>query len=188
MITNFREIPFGPSNFLKPVRVQFEENGIEKTWDIVESHDSVSTLIVNTETNTLILVKQFRPAVKHANPKSDGYMYELCAGIVDKDKPLKQIAIEECLEECGYKVNPDNIQEYLQVHSMTGLIGAKQTWFMADVTNADKVSEGGGICDEQIEVIELEATLEAIGEFLLDKTKKKTAGLIAMVTTVLTAN
>ena len=34
-------------------------------------------------------------------PGSDGVTYELCAGIVDKQIPLEQIAREEVLEETG---------------------------------------------------------------------------------------
>lgn len=42
-------------------------------------------------------------------PGSLGVTYELCAGIVDKPLPPEEIAREEILEECGYKVNTENI-------------------------------------------------------------------------------
>ena len=38
-----------------------------------------------------------------------GVTLELCPGIVDKQKPLAEIAQEEVLEECGYQVPLDNI-------------------------------------------------------------------------------
>ena len=38
------------------------------------------------------------------NSGHQGVTYELCAGIVDKDKDLAEIAKEEVLEECGYNV------------------------------------------------------------------------------------
>lgn len=37
-------------------------------------------------------------------PASLGIALEMCAGIVDKNKPLNEIAKEEVLEECGYDV------------------------------------------------------------------------------------
>ena len=37
-------------------------------------------------------------------PGSCGVTLELCAGIVDKEKPLEEIAQEEVMEECGYQV------------------------------------------------------------------------------------
>lgn len=38
---------------------------------------------------------------------------ELCAGIVDKSKPLIEIAREEILEECGYNVPIERIEHVL---------------------------------------------------------------------------
>jgi 8-oxo-dGTP pyrophosphatase MutT (NUDIX family) len=43
-------------------------------------------------------------------PPSLAITTELCAGIVDKDLPLVEIAREELLEECGYKVTSDRIE------------------------------------------------------------------------------
>lgn len=37
-------------------------------------------------------------------PASLGIALEMCAGIVDKDLPIENIAKEEVLEECGYDV------------------------------------------------------------------------------------
>ena len=42
-------------------------------------------------------------------PGSMGITYELCAGIVDKEKPANEIAREEILEECGYDVPVDKL-------------------------------------------------------------------------------
>lgn len=38
---------------------------------------------------------------------------ELCAGIVDKDLSLVEIAREEVLEECGYDVPVERIEEIM---------------------------------------------------------------------------
>lgn len=180
-IKNFKQVPFDKSNFLKPVTVEFEENGVKKIWDLVESHDSVAIFIVNYTNETIIFVKQFRAPVYHKN-KTDGYTYELCAGIMDEDETPKECAIKECLEECGYAVPPEHMVELADVYSQVGITGAKQTWFMAEVHQGHKVSEGGGINDENIEVIEM--PLKDIGAFVQDKTKQKTAGLIAFLMTL----
>ena len=42
--------------------------------------------------------------------RSDGYTLELCAGIVDKDKDLNQIAKEEILEEVGFDIDAKDVQ------------------------------------------------------------------------------
>ena len=40
-----------------------------------------------------------------------GITLEICAGLIDKkDKSAHEIAIEEVEEECGYKVQPDQME------------------------------------------------------------------------------
>lgn len=55
-------------------------------------------------------------------PPKLGITDELCAGIVDKSKPLIEIAREEVLEECGFNVPVERFElilsyrYYLQLH------------------------------------------------------------------------
>lgn len=46
-------------------------------------------------------------------PPSLGVTLELCAGIVDKDKSWSEIAREEILEECGYDVPVERVEEVM---------------------------------------------------------------------------
>jgi UDP-sugar diphosphatase len=43
-------------------------------------------------------------------PPEGGITLELCAGIVDKDLPLEEVARLEVLEECGYDVPVSNLE------------------------------------------------------------------------------
>jgi UDP-sugar diphosphatase len=63
----------------------------------------VAVLLYHEEKKAFLLVKQFRAPV-YLNDNSKTYTYELCAGLVDKDKSLIEIAKEEIDEECGYNV------------------------------------------------------------------------------------
>lgn len=47
-------------------------------------------------------------------PAKLGFTLELCAGIVDKKKSLTEIAAEEILEECGYKIDHQNLEYIIQ--------------------------------------------------------------------------
>lgn len=49
------------SPYVKPFRMYYEQNGVEKNWDILKVHDSVAIIIFNKTSNTLVFVKQFRP-------------------------------------------------------------------------------------------------------------------------------
>lgn len=104
------------SPWLRPVRIKFLQDGAQKAWDLMRSHDSVSILIFNTTRKKFVFVRQFRPAAYYACiPESQGPVdiekfppvmgltLELCAGIVDKDISLVEIARDELREECGYE-------------------------------------------------------------------------------------
>ncbi|XP_066533647.1 uridine diphosphate glucose pyrophosphatase NUDT14 isoform X2 [Hoplias malabaricus] len=62
-INNIQVVPCTSSNYLKPFTVHYSQNGTKKSWDFMQTHDSVSVLIFNTSSHCFILVKQFRPAV-----------------------------------------------------------------------------------------------------------------------------
>ena len=140
------------ARYVEVCEMHYTENGVKKRWEVVRSSDSVSILLNNVESKSLIIVRQFRPAIFLRN--NDGYMFELCAGLVDKEgKSLEQIAREEVLEECGYEAK--KLQKIGEFYSSVGTSGAKQSVFYAEVCNDDKKTNGGGIDDEFIEIIEI---------------------------------
>lgn len=106
-----------PSNspWIRPFRIHYQHDGEERDWDVVRAHNGVSIIVFNTSRKKLVFVKQFRPAFFYTflpekygpvdlekYPPTLGVTLELCAGIIDKDKPLVEIARDELREECGY--------------------------------------------------------------------------------------
>ncbi|MDD2780611.1 NUDIX hydrolase [Sulfuricurvum sp.] len=174
MIKNVTIVACENSDFVKPKRMKYFQNGVQKLWDMVEVHDSVAILLYHENHDTFVVVKQFRPPVYLKN--GDGYTYELCAGIVDKDKSLIEIAHEEILEECGYHVPLEKIERVTSFYTAVGFAGSVQTLYMARVNEAMRVSDGGGVDVEMIEVVEI-AVVEA-KKFVMDETKAKTPGLM----------
>ena len=174
MIKNVTITTCENSNFVKPKRIKYLQNGVSKIWDMVEVHDSVAILLYHKENNTLVVVKQFRPPVYLKN--SDGYTYELCAGIVDKDKTLAEIAHEEILEECGYSVPLDKIERITSFYTAVGFAGSVQTLYFASISASMRVNDGGGVDVEMIEVVEIPVNEAKI--FAMDETKAKTPGLM----------
>ncbi|XP_055316867.1 uridine diphosphate glucose pyrophosphatase NUDT14-like [Sitodiplosis mosellana] len=171
------------SLYVKPFRMYYVQNGKEKSWDLLKVHDSVAIIILNKTRNTLVLVRQFRPAVYHSilssdplhhmaspqvllekYPVSQAITNELCAGIVDKSKSLIEIAREEILEECGYNVPIDRIELVMTYRAGVGTDGSTQTLYYCEVTDDDKAAEGGGVDDEIIDVFEL--TMDECHEML----------------------
>ncbi len=162
------------SDFVKPKRIHYSQAGIPKIWDMVVVHDSVAIILYHEENDSLIVVKQFRPPVYLKN--DDGYTYELCAGIVDKEKSLEEIAHEEILEECGFLVPLEKIERVTSFYTAVGFAGSVQTLYVAHVNELMRVSEGGGVDVESIEVVEI--PINEAKKFVLDESKAKTPGLM----------
>ncbi|WP_417334379.1 hypothetical protein [Halarcobacter sp.] len=93
-IENFKIEPLDEPEYVHPVKIKYTQNGKDKTWEAVKNFDSVAILLYHEEKDSFVLVKQFRPAV-YLNDESKKFTYELCAGLVDKDTTLAQIAKEE---------------------------------------------------------------------------------------------
>ncbi len=169
-------VPLRNPKFITPVRINYTQNGKEKSWEAIRSHNSVAVLLYHKEKDAFLLVKQLRVTTMLNNAAEEGYTIELCAGIVDKDLPLVQIAKEEILEECGYDVDPKLIQKVTSYYTSVGFSGAKQTMFYAEIDESMRIGEGGGIEDEEIEPLFL--PLEDAKDFMFDESYKKTPGLM----------
>ncbi len=167
--------PLMDPKFIEPVLIEYTQNNTKKKWEAVLSHDSVSILLYHTGKEAFVLVKQLRVTVLNTN-KTNGFTYELCAGIVDKEIPNIQIAQEEILEECGYNISIKNIKRITSYYTSVGISGAKQTFYYAECDETMKVNDGGGLEDEDIEVIYL--PIKEAKEFMLNENFQKTPGLI----------
>jgi len=173
-IENFKLNPLVNPQYIDASLATYRQDGIDKDWEIVKAHDSVAILIYHSKKDAFVLVKQFRPAV-YLNNKI-GLTIELCAGIVDKNIPLLEIAREEIEEECGFSVASEHIERITSFHTSVGFAGSKQTLYYAEVDDNIQVSEGGGIDDEQIEVIYL--PVKEVKSFIYDENIAKTPGLM----------
>lgn len=162
-------------NFIKPISIEYSLNGVQREWEAVISHDSVAILLYHVEKKAFVIVKQLRVPVLNAN-KTSGMMHELCAGIVDKSMSIAQIAKEEVLEECGYDVALESIERVTSYYTSVGISGAQQTFFYAQIDESMRVSDGGGLVEEDIEVVYIH--LKEAREFMFDESYQKTPGLM----------
>lgn len=174
-VTNFEIKPISNTKYVNPVTIEYTQNKVEKTWEAVEAHDSVAVLLYHKQKDAFLLVQQFRPPVfiKH---KEHPYTYELCAGIIDKDCSLEQTVKEEIEEECGYQVELKDIHKINSFFTNVGISGTKQYLYFAEILEENRLHEGGGIHDEEIELIFL--PLKEAKEFIYDESKAKTPGLM----------
>jgi UDP-sugar diphosphatase len=157
------------------MKINYTYKNQKRVWEAVVSHDSVSIILYNKDKDSLIVVKQMRIPVLNMN-KKDGVTHELCAGIVDKNKPKVQIIKEEVLEECGYELPVESIKKVTSFYTSVGISGAQQTLYYAQCDDSMIVNKGGGLADEDIEVLHI--PLSQAKEFMFDLNYQKTPGLI----------
>ena len=165
-------------NYIKPIQINYTQNNKKKIWEAVISHDSVAVLLWHRDKDAFVLVKQLRVTVLNKN-KNNGMMYELCAGIVDKNATNAQITKEEILEECGYNVPLENLHKISSFYTSVGISGTHQTLYYAEIDNSMQVNNGGGLEDEEIEVIYI-PTHEA-KSFMFDENYQKTTGVMLSI-------
>lgn len=167
--------PLQNPKFIDPIIIHYEQNGLKKSWESINNHDSVATLLYHVEKKAFLLVQQFRPSVYMKN-KDHGFTFELCAGILDKHVDSRQTAKEEIDEECGYEVPLENIQKITSFYTSVGFSGTNQTLYYASIDESMKKHNGGGIHDEVIDLYFL--PIEDAKAFALEDSYPKTPGLM----------
>ena len=119
---------------------------------------------------TVILTRQFRLPT-FVNGNASGMLIESCAGLLDKENP-SQCITRELREETGFELQ--NVQKVMEAYMSPGSVTEIVYFFVAEYTPAQQASAGGGVEEEDIEVMELtidEATARvASGEIRDGKT------------------
>lgn len=179
-VKNFKISKLENSKFIKPFKLELETQKGTKIWDCAELFDSVAALLYHKEKDAFVIVKQFRPAIWHKlhkdglNLSEMGFTYELCAGLMDKNKSETQTIKEEILEETGYLV--DKVEKITSVYGALGFGGHRQSIFFAAIDESMRVGSGGGVDDEDIEVVFL--PVDRAFEFMFNENIVKASGIL----------
>ncbi len=142
---------------LNKVTYQYKNKHGEWETHSREAYDrgnGATILLYNKENKTVILTRQFRLPT-YVNGNESGLLIEACAGLLDKDNAEDCIR-KETEEETGYKVS--NVTKVFESYMSPGSVTEILYFFVAEYTKEMKVSEGGGLEEEQenIEVLELD--------------------------------
>jgi nudix-type nucleoside diphosphatase (YffH/AdpP family) len=128
------------------------ETQIRQTYD---RGNGAVILPFDRERSTVLLVRQFRyPAfvTGHREP-----LVEACAGLLDNHDPETAIR-KEAEEELGYHLR--DVRRLYTPYMSPGSVTERLTFFIADYTPADRISDGGGAADEGEDIEVLEITLD----------------------------
>lgn len=115
--------------------------------------NGATILLYNLEKKTVTLTRQFRLPT-YTNGNSSGMLIEACAGLLDRDNAEDCIK-RETEEETGYQIK--SVKKIFESYMSPGSVTEILYFFIAEYSDAMKVSNGGG-CDteqENIEVMEI---------------------------------
>ncbi|HEV7229869.1 MAG TPA: NUDIX hydrolase [Bacteroidia bacterium] len=120
----------------------------------VKRPDAVVVFIHNTDTDKVVLTRQFRYAI---SDKVSEPIPELMAGKIEKGDTALESAMRESLEETGYRLQPGQIKHLFSVFASPGYSTEKFIFYYASVLESDKIMAGGGLEEEHefIEVLEM---------------------------------
>jgi len=116
--------------------------------------NGATILLYNKDQKTVILTRQFRLPT-FINENESGMLIETCAGLLDKDNAEDCIR-KETEEETGYKIS--KVRKIFESYMSPGSVTEMLYFFVAAYNKEMKISEGGGLEEEQenIEVLELD--------------------------------
>ncbi len=128
---------------------------------VFERGDSVAAVLMNKETSRVILISQFRCPTYEKGP---GWIVETIAGKLEADETPEEAIRREILEEVGYKVN--RLTPISTFYVSPGGTSERIILYYAEVTNTDKVRDGGGLATEHEDIKILEYSLLELWKML----------------------
>ncbi|ECK2999313.1 GDP-mannose pyrophosphatase NudK [Salmonella enterica] len=119
--------------------------------EVYDRGNGATILLYNSTKKTVVLVRQFRVAT-WVNGNQDGMLIETCAGLLDNDEPEVCIR-KEAIEETGYDVG--EVRKIFELYMSPGGVTELIHFFITEYHDSERASIGGGVEDEEIEVLEL---------------------------------
>jgi GDP-mannose pyrophosphatase NudK len=139
---------------LKKLTFRFNrKDGVQKSQarEVYDRGNGATILLYNREQKTIILTRQFRiPTYVNGNPT--GMLIEACAGLLDQDQPEEAIR-RETEEETGFRLN--QVEKVFEAYMSPGSVTEKLYFFIAEYDKNTQRLQGGGVEEEEIEVLEI---------------------------------
>lgn len=137
-------------------KITFDYQRKNGTWETQsrEAYDRGNGAVIllhDPATDNVILTRQFRlPTFVNGNPT--GMLIEACAGLLDDDHPDVAI-IRETEEETGYRLT--HVEKVMEAYMSPGSVTERLFFYLAEYSASTEQQAGGGIEEEEIEVLEM---------------------------------
>ena len=119
--------------------------------EVYDRGNGATILLYSREKQSVVLIRQFRVAT-WVNGNEDGLLIETCAGLLDDDEP--EVCIRrEAMEETGYEVT--DVRKVFELYMSPGGVTELVHFFIAEYHDNLRANAGGGVEDEDIDVLEM---------------------------------
>jgi nudix-type nucleoside diphosphatase (YffH/AdpP family) len=137
-------------------KVTYKIRRRDGTWETQsrEAYDrgnGATILLYDLARQTVILTRQFRLPT-YVNGNASGMLIEACAGLLDRDN-AEQCITRELREETGFDIQ--RVRKVMEVYMSPGSVTELLHFFVAEYSETQRVNDGGGVEQEDIEVMEL---------------------------------
>lgn len=119
--------------------------------EVYDRGNGATILLYNREKNSVVLTRQFRIAT-WVNGNPDGMLIETCAGLLDNDSPEDCIR-KEAIEETGFAIGA--VEKLFELFMSPGGVTEVVHFFAAEYSESQRDNAGGGVEDEDIDVMEI---------------------------------
>ncbi len=159
----------------------FEKKQITTKRLAFERGDSVAILLLEKETQSFLLTKQFRyPSCKN----NDGWLLEIPAGSIEESESPEDCIIREVMEELGYRIEkPKRIANF---YTSPGASTERVFLFFAEVSQKNKTGKGGGNDNENEDIQTVKVPITEIASKISELKDAKT--ILALQWYLLTSN
>ena len=129
---------------------------------VFERGDSAAALLFNKDTQKVMLIEQFRYPTYEKGP---GWIQEIVAGVIDKGEQPEETSRREFREEIGYEVRQP-LTYIATFYVSPGGTSERNMVYYAEVSDSDRVSQGGGKVSEHEDIELVEMTLPDLWQAL----------------------
>ncbi|MGY5351396.1 NUDIX domain-containing protein [Wenyingzhuangia sp. IMCC45533] len=130
----------------------------KQSREVYDKGDGAAVFMYNSKSRKVLLTKQFRMPT-YINGISDGIVTEVPAGMLDQDDPETCI-VREIEEETGYRV--PKVKKVRDCFMTPGAVTEITHMFIAEYDETMKVSDGGGVDNEQEDIIVFEMDFDEV--------------------------